>query len=194
MLAFLDDTSVYFGILAVLALVIWFPLRRKWPPQQPRQSSTPSLLRVLDWGPSPPAAPRRGPHVTADGRNRWDMSGDEYHADVRHRDPNKANTDYPPTYRAYREFYRGEWPRIRAQFKLEIESYDPMLWRCWADRTGRTCWGKITVDHIHPVELFWSRRARMGNYQCLCARHDEQKGNSQPLDYRPSWLRERYPD
>jgi hypothetical protein len=109
-------------------------------------------------------------------------------------DPNKANMDRSPSYDAERQFRFGvEMAALRRRFRQEVEEYDPSLWRCWADQNG-DCWGDTVVDHIHPISLFWSKRNRMGNLQCLCQRHNERKGNSQPLDYRPTWLRERYPN
>jgi hypothetical protein len=201
MSAWFDDPWVYLsGLAFLIALVLWPPIRRKSPPVgAPKQrvevpSGTASQPRAFDWGETPPPPQRRAIWLTPDGRDKRKMMTAEYHALLREKDPNKENLDYPPTFNAYRDFYRNEWVPIRWEFKAEIETIDPMLWRCWADRTGKTCWGKVNVDHIYPVELFWSKRSRMSNFQCLCERHNERKGNSQPLDYRPTWLRERYPD
>jgi hypothetical protein len=48
--------------------------------------------------------------MTADGRDRRDMSTAEYHAEIRERDADKSNTDYPPLWVTYRHFYREQWP------------------------------------------------------------------------------------
>jgi hypothetical protein len=85
-----------------------------------------------------PPPPRRAPrYLIADGRNKFEMSSSEYQADLRAHDPNKANTDYPPSFGVYRDFYHTEeWRLLKGDFRSEAMAHDRGLWTCWSDLSG----------------------------------------------------------
>jgi hypothetical protein len=148
---------------------------------EPR-ASEPSSLQSTD------PADKPSKHLTADGRDKFKMSKQEYHAYLDSRMLTCSPTgDYPSSHAEYNSFRDSdEWRKAARAFRALLkEKNEPN--RCSFPGCGAT---PVHIDHIRPVIRFWSKRLDLSNFQLMCNKHKWEKGNKIETDFRPEhWRR-----